>query len=96
MAAFSRLALFLKDCENITFADNEATIVKYLNKLRNRFADYFPDLDTCTVSWVVDRFKCEIALIAEEPSGLAEAILEFRSNNEACIEFECKPNLWSF
>ncbi|XP_072383865.1 uncharacterized protein [Diabrotica undecimpunctata] len=37
-------------------------------------------------------FICEIAMIPEEPSGLAEAILELRSN----IQFESKPNLLSF
>ena len=96
IASFSRLALFLEDCENITFADIKDTIVRHLIKLRKRFSDYFPDLDTRTVSWIVDPFKCEIAMIPEEPSGLAEAILELRSNTEARIEFESKPNLSSF
>ncbi|XP_035212851.1 protein ZBED8-like [Stegodyphus dumicola] len=94
--SFSRLALFLEDCENITFADIKDTIVRHLIKLRKRFSDYFPDLDTRTVSWIVDPFKCEIAMIPEEPSGLAEAILELRSNTEARIQFESKPNLSSF
>nr|CAI5851356.1 unnamed protein product [Callosobruchus analis] len=58
--------------------------------------DYFSDLDTHTVSWIVDPFKCGIAMIPEEPSGLAEAILELRSNTEARIQFESKPNLSSF
>ncbi|XP_050519383.1 protein FAM200A-like [Diabrotica virgifera virgifera] len=35
-------------------------------------------------------------MIPEEPSGLAEAILEHRSNTEASIQFESKPNLSSF
>ncbi|CAG9838974.1 unnamed protein product [Diabrotica balteata] len=76
IASFSRLALFLEDCENITFADIKDTIVRHLIKLRKRFSDYFPDLDIRTVSWIVDPFKCEINMIPEEPSGLAEAILE--------------------
>lgn len=83
----------MEDCENITFADIKDTIVRHLIKLRKRFSDYFPDLDTRTVSWIVDPFKCEIAMIPEEPSGLAEAILELRSNTEARIQFESKPNL---
>ncbi|XP_035214636.1 protein ZBED8-like [Stegodyphus dumicola] len=96
IASFSRLALFLEDCENITFADIKDTIVRHLIKLRKRFSDYFPDLDTRTVSWIVDPFKCEIAMIPKEPSDLAEAILELRSNTEARIQFESKPNLSSF
>jgi hypothetical protein len=67
IASFSRLALFLEDSENITFADITDTIVRHLI-----FSDYFPDLDTRTVSWIVDPFKCEIAMIPEEPSGLAD------------------------
>lgn len=93
IVSFLRLALFLEDCENITFADIKDTIVRHLRK---RFSDYFPDLDTRTVSWIVDPFKCEIAMIPEEPSGLAESILELRSNTEARIQFESKPNLSSF
>ena len=69
--------MFLEDCENITFADIKDTIVRHLIKLRKRFSDYFPDLDTRTVSWIVDPFKCEIAMIQEEPSALAEAIEEW-------------------
>ncbi|XP_035226238.1 protein ZBED8-like [Stegodyphus dumicola] len=91
-----KIALFLEDCENITFADIKDTIVRHLIKLRKQFSDYFPDLDTRTVRWTVDPFKCEIALIPEEPSGLAEAILELRSNIEARIQLESKPNLSSF
>ncbi|XP_072380368.1 protein FAM200C-like [Diabrotica undecimpunctata] len=91
-ATFSRLALFLEDCENITFADIKDTIVRHLIKLRKRFSDYFPDLDTLTLSCIADPFTCEIAMIPEEPSGLAETILELRSN----IQFESKPNLLSF
>ncbi|XP_057652306.1 SCAN domain-containing protein 3-like [Diorhabda carinulata] len=53
-----------------------------------KMADYLLDLDTRTVSWIVDPFKCEIAKIPQEPSGLAKAILELRSNTEANIQFE--------
>ena len=28
---------------------------------------YFSDLDSSTVSWIVNPFKCEIAMIPEEP-----------------------------
>ncbi|KAK2728090.1 hypothetical protein QYM36_008536 [Artemia franciscana] len=54
------------------------------------------DLDAQTVKWIVDPFKCEIAMIPEELSGLVEAIFEFRSNIKARIQFESKPNLSSF
>ena len=37
--------------------------------------------------------QLEIALIPEELSGLAETILELRSNTEAHIQFKSKPNL---
>ncbi|XP_072392116.1 protein FAM200C-like [Diabrotica undecimpunctata] len=96
IASFSRLALFLKDCENITYGDIKDTIVIHIIKLRKRFSDYFPDLDTRTVTWIVDPFKCEIAMIPEEPSVLAEAILELQSSTEALIQFDTKPNLSSF
>ena len=49
-----------------------------------------------TFNWVVDPFKCEMDNIREEPPGLAEAILELRSNTEARIQFESKENLSSF
>ncbi|XP_067141801.1 protein FAM200C-like [Centruroides vittatus] len=70
--------------------------MRHLTKLRERFFDYFPDLDLHTVSWVVDPCKCEIANIPEEPQGLAEALFELQSNNEACIQFENKADLSSF
>ena len=35
-------------------------------------------------------------MIPEEPLGLAEAVLELRSNTEACIQFQSKLNLSSF
>lgn len=76
--------------------DTESRTEQHLIKLRKRFLDYYPDFDTRTASWIVDPFKCEIAMIPEEPSGLAEAILEIRSNTEARIQFESKPNLSSF
>ena len=90
IAFFSKLASFLEDCEKISFADNKDTIVRHLIKLRKRFSNYFPDLVTRIVSWIVDLFKCEIAMIP----GLAEAILELRSNTEAHIQFESKPELF--
>lgn len=76
----------MEDCENIAFDDIKDTVIRHLTKLRERFSDYFPDLDIHTVSWVVDPFKCKIA----------EAILELRSNTEARIQFEGKANLSSF
>ena len=88
--------MFLEDCENITFDDIKDTVIRHLTKLKKRFDDYFPDLDSHNVSWVVDPFKCEIADVPEEPQGLAEALLELRSNNEARIEFENKADLSYF
>jgi len=76
IASFLSLALFFEDCENITFADVKDIIVRHLIKLRKQFSDYFPDLDTCTISWTVVPFKCEIAMTLEEPSVLAEVIFE--------------------
>ena len=70
--------------------------ITHLTKHRESFSDYFPDLDIHTFNWVVDPFKCEIGNIPEEPPGLAEAILELRSNTEASIQFESKENLSSF
>jgi hypothetical protein len=88
--------LFLEDFENITFDDIKDTVIRHLIKLRERFSDYFPDLDIHTVNWVVNPFKCEIANIPEEPPDLAEAILEFLPNTEPRIQFESKANLLSF
>ncbi|KAK9892477.1 hypothetical protein WA026_020468 [Henosepilachna vigintioctopunctata] len=72
---------------------------KYKNLIKLNLKAVFrllPDLHMRSVSWIVDPLKCEIAIIPEEPSGLAEAILELRSNTEARIQFESKPNLSSF
>jgi hypothetical protein len=82
IASFTKLALFLEDCENITFDDIEDTVIIHLTKLRERFSAYFPNLDILTVSWVVDPFKYEIANIPEKRPDLADAILELRSNTE--------------
>ena len=93
IATFSKLALFLEDCEDITYEDIRDTVVRHLTKLKEQFSDYFPDLDSQAVSWIVDPFKCEIAVAPEEPQGLAESLLELRCNNEACIAFENKADL---
>jgi hypothetical protein len=86
IASFSKLTLFLEDCENITFDNIKDTVIRHLTKLREWFFDYFPDLDIDTyihtVSWVVDPFKYEIANIPEKPPSLAGAILVLRSNTE--------------
>ena len=96
IASFSKLALFLEDCENITLDDIKDTVIKHLTKLRESFSDYFTDLDIHTSNWVVDPFKCENGNIPEEPPGLAETILELRSNTEARIQLESKENRSSF
>ena len=59
---------------------SRTSIVRNFIELRKRFSHYFSDLDTRTVSWIVDPFKCEITMIPEEPSGLVKAIIELRSN----------------
>ncbi|XP_026476289.1 protein ZBED8-like [Ctenocephalides felis] len=96
IASFPKLALFLENSENITLVDIKDTIVRHLIKLRERFLDYFPDLDTRSVSLVIDPFKCDISMIPEQPAGLAESILELRSNTEAHIKFDNKQNLSCF
>jgi hypothetical protein len=83
----------LEDCENITFDDIKDTVIRHLTKLKERFSYYFPDLDSHTFSLVVVPLKCEIADVPEEPQGLAEALLELRSNNEARIEFKSKADV---
>ena len=96
IASFPKLSLFLEDHQNIKFSDIKDVIVNYLIKLKKRFSDYFPDIDSNTISWIVNPFECEIAKIPEEPSGLAEEILELRTNTEAKLKFEIKKNLTSF
>ncbi|XP_026579563.1 protein ZBED8-like [Pseudonaja textilis] len=96
IATFSTLALFLEDCENITFEDIKDTVIRHLTKLKERFSDYSPDLDSHAVSWIVDPFKCEICAVPEEPQGLAESLLELRCSNEAQIAFENKADLSHF
>lgn len=85
IAAFSKLALYLEDCENITFDYIKDTVIRHLTKLKELFTVYFPDIDSHNVSWIVDPFRCDIADVPEEPQGLAEALLELQSNNEARI-----------
>ncbi|XP_042241175.1 protein ZBED8-like, partial [Homarus americanus] len=53
-------------------------------------------LDSHTVSWVVNPFNCKLVDVPEEPEGLAEALLELRSNSEARMEFQNKADLSSF
>jgi hypothetical protein len=95
-AALPKLAVFLEDCKDLSFNDIKDPVIGHLTKLRKRFSDYFPDLDSHTVSWVVNPFNCEIADVPEEPEGLAEAFLELCSNNEACTEFQNKADLSFF
>ena len=59
-------------------------IVRRLIKLRNRYSDYFLNVDKRTVSWIVDRLKWAITMIPEE------------TNTEARFQFESKPNMSSF
>jgi hypothetical protein len=96
IAAFPKLAVFLEDCEDLSFGDIKDPVIGHLTKLRKRFSDYFPDLDSHTASWVVNPFNCEISDVPEEPEGLAQAFLELRSNNEICIEFQSRADLSFF
>ena len=50
IASFSKLALFLEDCENITFDDIKDKVIKHLTKLRESFSDFFSDLD---IPWYI-------------------------------------------
>jgi hypothetical protein len=92
----SKVSYVLEDCDYLSFGDIKYPVIGHLTKLRKRFSDYFPDLDSYTVSWVVNPFNCEIADVPEEPEGLAEALLQHRSNNEARIEFQNKAHLSFF
>ncbi|XP_068247943.1 protein FAM200C-like [Palaemon carinicauda] len=64
-------------------------VTKQLPKLENRFCDYFPELDSHTV-------KCELVDLPEEPEGLAEEVIELRSNSETSMKFETKDDLSNF
>ncbi|KAK9717243.1 hypothetical protein QE152_g24266 [Popillia japonica] len=89
---FNAQSLKWENCISVSL-DGAPAMLGHITGFSAFFSDYFPDLDTRTVSWIVDPFKCEIAMIPEEPLGLAEAILELRSNTETRIQFESKPNL---
>ncbi|XP_068245162.1 protein FAM200C-like [Palaemon carinicauda] len=95
-AAFPKLGEFLEDCQDCCLSDIKESVTRHLTKLRNRFCDYFPELDSHTVSWVVNPFKSELANLPEQPEGLAEELIELRSSNETKIEFESKDDLSSF
>ena len=94
--AFSKSALYLEDCGNITFDDIKDIVIRHLIKLKERFTIYFPVIDSHKFSWVVDPFRCDIEDVPDEPQGLAEAHLELQSNDEACIEFANKADLTHF
>ena len=49
-------------------------------------------MDIC---WAVNPFKCELTDVLEEPEGIAEELLELRSNIEECVVFQ-NMNLLSF
>ncbi|XP_068200595.1 protein FAM200C-like [Palaemon carinicauda] len=95
-AAFPKLGEILEDCQDCSLSDIKESVTRHLTKLRNRFCDYFPELDSHTVSWVVNPFKSELADLPEQPEGFAEELIELRSSNETKIEFESKDDLSSF
>ncbi|XP_076064977.1 protein FAM200C-like [Oratosquilla oratoria] len=95
-AAFPKLGEFLEECQDCSLSDIKESVTRHLTKLRNRFCDYFPELDSHTVSWFVNPFKSELADLPEKPEGLAEKLIELRSNNETKMEFESKDDLSSF
>ncbi|XP_068200630.1 protein FAM200C-like [Palaemon carinicauda] len=95
-AAFPKLGEFLEDCQDSSLSDIKESVTRHLTKLRNRFCDYFPELVSHTVSWVVNPFKSELADLSEQPEGLAEELTELRSSNETKMEFESKDDLLSF
>lgn len=86
----------MEDCQDCSLSDIKESVTRHLTKLRNRFCDYFPELDSHTVSWVVNPFKSELADLPEQPEGLAEELIELRSNNETKMEFESKDDLSGF
>lgn len=77
-------------------SEPQESVTRHLTTLKQQFSDYFPELDSHTVSWVVNPFNCEFVDVPEEPEGLAEALLELRSNSEARMEFQNKADLSSF
>ncbi|XP_068250780.1 protein FAM200C-like [Palaemon carinicauda] len=95
-AVFPKLGEFLEDCQDCRLSDIKESVTRPLTKFRNRFCDYSPELDSHTVSWVVNPFKSELADLPEQPEGLAEEPIELRSSNETKMEFESKDDLSSF
>ncbi|XP_068235516.1 protein FAM200C-like [Palaemon carinicauda] len=49
-AAFPKLGEFLEDCQDCSLSDIKESVTRHMTKLRNRFCDYFPELDSLTVS----------------------------------------------
>ncbi|XP_066961776.1 protein FAM200C-like [Macrobrachium rosenbergii] len=95
-AGFPKLGEFLEDCQDCSLSDIKESVTRHLTKLRNRFCDYFPELDSHTVSWAVNPFKSELADLPEQPEELAEELVELRSSNETKMEFESMDDLSSF
>ena len=68
--AFSNLGEFLEDFDQVSFDGAiEGVVTRHLIKLQERFCQYFPDLDTQTVSWIVNYFLCDVSKVLEKPEG---------------------------
>ena len=90
IAALPNQGVFLENSEDCSLSDMKESVTRHLTELKDRFCDYFPKLDSHTVSWVVNPFKCKLAGLPEEPEGLGEELIELRSNSETSIEFDTK------
>lgn len=90
--AFSKLALFLKVCQNITFEGIKDTVIGQLIKLEDR-SSCLRTFQILIHTLPLYHFKCEFA---DVPEGWEKAFLELQSNIEVHIEFKNKANLLFF
>ena len=70
ISAFSNLEKFLKDSDQVSFDGTiKGVITRHLVKLQERFCWYFPDLDTQTVSGIINPFLCDVSKVPKKPEG---------------------------
>ena len=65
-------------------------VIRHLTKFKEQITVYFTVFDSHKISWVVDPYRCYFEDVPDEIQGLAEALLELQSNNEASVEFANK------
>ena len=97
ISIFSNLGEISEDSDQVSFDGAiKSFVTRHLVKLQERFCQYFPHLDTQTVSWIVKLFLCNVSKVPKNPEGLAEELLKLHCNNEARIAFEFEQCLQSF